>query len=472
MSALARMFALDLRSVALFRIGVAVALLLDCATRAVDARAFLTDDGVFPRALWFKTAPVDVWSFHVASGSGGGALFFLAIGAALAIALLLGWRARAAAIASLVLLISLHNRNLQVFYGFDLLLRVSLLWLCFLPLSARFSFDARARTGQDDTLFPDGAQHVSAGTVAVTLQMIVVYSFSAIQKLQDESWRSLEAVWLGLTTDHHATAVARWLAEFHDVTRALSLFILALELLVPSLLLLPLRGDARDRVRLFVVGTFVLFHLATAVLFEIGWFPFVGIVAWLPFLPARIWERAGNAARNVAATDTREVTWARRRAAAAVVGALLVVIVATNVESVTRPFLPTSLRRLATITRIDQSWNMFERAMIDGWFIVRGTRENGVSLDLLRDGAAISLEKPASVVDTFASMRWRKYMTGLIRPTNMRHRVPFLRSQCERWKRSTGERLVTVDLVMMQEAEHPARPPTTAMRQLASVRCR
>lgn len=467
MSTLARMFALDLRSIALFRIGVAVMLLLDCITRAVDVRAFLTDEGVFPRALWFKTAPVDVWSFHVATGSTVGALVLLAIGAALAVALLIGSHARAVAVASLVLLVSLHNRNLQVFYGFDLLLRVSLLWLCFLPSSARWSVDERTRgVKADGTEFPAGAQHVSAGTLALTLQMIVVYVFSGIQKLQDESWRSLDAVWLGLTTDHHATALARSLAGFHDVTRALAVAILVLELVVPLLLLLPLplQRAARDRARVLVVAAFVLFHVGTAVFFELGLFPLMGVVAWLPFLPARIWDRKP--------ADTREVTWGQRRAAAAGAGALFVIILATNVESVTRPFMPSSIERLTHVARVDQNWNMFERAMLDGWFIVRGTRDNGVELDLLRAGAPVSLEKPADVAATFSSMRWRKYMTGLVRPTNMRHRVPFLQWMCAQWKRSTGERLVTVELVMMQETEHPARPSITTMRPIASVRCR
>lgn len=468
MNTLARIFALDLRSIALFRVGVAILLLLDTATRAVDVRAFLTDEGVYPRALWFKLAPqtLELWSFHVATGSAVGALAMLAISAALAVALLLGWRARVAAIASLVLLVSLHNRNLQVFYGFDLLLRVSLMWLCFLPLASRWSLDAKSGRHRDDhdNASPDGAQHVSPGTVAITLQMIVVYLFSGVQKLQDASWRSLDALWLSLTTDHHATAAARWLSASYESTRALSIAVLVFELALPFLLLLPVRDAARDKVRLFVVAAFVLFHAATGVLFEIGLFPLAGVVAWLPFVPARVWDRA--------AADTREMTYAKRRAVSASVGALLVVILATNIESVTRPFLPSPLQRLASIARVDQNWNMFERAMIDGWFIVRGSRENGAGLDLLRDGAPVTLEKPIDVAATFTSMRWRKYVTGLVRPSGMRHRAPFLHNMCDRWKRATGERLVTVELVMMQETEHPKHPSITTMRPLASVRCR
>lgn len=471
MNALARVFALDLRSIALFRIGVAVALLLDCITRAIDVRAFLTDEGVFPRALWFKLAQrsPELWSFHIATGSSMGALVLLAISAALALALLLGWRARTVAIASLVLLVSLHNRNPQVFYGFDLMIRVSLLWLCFLPLSARWSFDAKLHgdggsDDNDDTGHPDGAQHVSPGTVALTLQMIMIYAFSATQKLQDESWRSLDAVWLGLTTDNHATAAARWLAGSYEVTRALSLLVLVLELCVPLLLLVPVRGRARDLLRIGVVTAFVLFHVGTAIFFELGLFPLAGIVAWLPFLPARVWDRAAD--------NTRELTFAKRRAVAAVVGALVVVILASNLESVTQPFLPSPLRRLAAIARVEQNWNMYERAMVDGWFLVRGTRDNGASLDVLHDGAPITLEKPAHVADTFSSMRWRKYITGLVRPSGTHHRAAFLHNLCDQWRRATGERLVTVDLVMMQETEHPARPSIVTMRTLASVPCR
>jgi hypothetical protein len=44
-------FGLDLRSLALFRIGLALILLFDLYYRALDLRAFYTDWGLYPRSL-------------------------------------------------------------------------------------------------------------------------------------------------------------------------------------------------------------------------------------------------------------------------------------------------------------------------------------------------------------------------------------------------------------------------------------
>lgn len=456
---LLRVFALDVRALALFRIGLAVCLLLDCATRAIDVRPFLTDSGLYPRALWFKLAGPEQWSFHVATGSTPGALFLLAVAAVLAVALLVGWRARAAAVGSLILLVSLHNRNGQVFYGFDLMLRVSLLWACFLPLAERWSLSA-ARSGANSSPSTPTAV-LSPATVALTLQMVVLYVCSGIQKLQDDSWHSLDAVWFGLTTDHHATSIARWLAapSLYEVTRALSLLVLVLELAVPLLLFVPSR-----RARLVVVAAFALFHVGTAALFHLGLFPLVGIVAWLPFLPQ---------SKEVARTNDVRVDG--RRSTAALVGALFVVVLAANIESVSeRRFMPRALQQVVNIARLEQNWNMFERVMSDGWFIARATRHDGSTIDLLKKGAPVTLEKPDDVAGTFSSMRWRKYVTGLVRSSGVKHRRPFLQSLCREWTRSTGERLRTVELLLMQEVESPKPdvPSTTTMRNLASVRCR
>lgn len=81
-----------------------------------------------------------------------GGLFALA--AACAVALLVGWRTRLAALGCWLLLSSLQVRQPLIYIGGDSILRLLLFWGLFLPLSARLSLNAvhgrvKPRTDQD-----------------------------------------------------------------------------------------------------------------------------------------------------------------------------------------------------------------------------------------------------------------------------------------------------------------------------------
>src|SRR2546428_1961581 len=63
-----RLFAIDARSLAAFRVGLALVVLFDLATRARDLRAHYTDDGVLPRATLLTLMPHSPMSLHMLSG--------------------------------------------------------------------------------------------------------------------------------------------------------------------------------------------------------------------------------------------------------------------------------------------------------------------------------------------------------------------------------------------------------------------
>src|SRR5690349_250313 len=102
-------FGLDLRSLALMRIVLAILLLCDIAVRYSDLEAHYSDDGVLPlHTLLAYNLPLSV---HLSDGSVGyqAVLFYLHGFAALA--LLLGWMTRYATPLAWFLTISVHARN-------------------------------------------------------------------------------------------------------------------------------------------------------------------------------------------------------------------------------------------------------------------------------------------------------------------------------------------------------------------------
>src|SRR3954452_22414312 len=138
-SKLQELFSLDLRSLAVLRIGLALLVLGDLAARATDLRAHYTDFGILPRAALSPFGPA---SIHALSDSPWflGTLFLIA--ALFALALLVGFQTRIACFVSWFLLLSLHGRNPIILQGGDILFRVLFFWSLFLPLGARFSLDA------------------------------------------------------------------------------------------------------------------------------------------------------------------------------------------------------------------------------------------------------------------------------------------------------------------------------------------
>ena len=121
---LKHIFALDYRSLALFRFILGIAVLLDIAMRFPYVEAHLSDQGIYPRSAAFAQespehylAPIIYRSLHALSGSVDWQYALYAVGAAAAIMLALGYKTRMAAAASWFLLLSAYSRNPLVHDG-------------------------------------------------------------------------------------------------------------------------------------------------------------------------------------------------------------------------------------------------------------------------------------------------------------------------------------------------------------------
>jgi Vitamin K-dependent gamma-carboxylase len=438
---LAELFGLDLRSLAVFRIGLGVLLLSDLIGRAGDLGAHYTDEGVLPRSA--ITTPRYV-SIHLLDGTADfqGALFVLA--GLFALALLVGWWTRLATGASWFLLMSLHARNPMILQGGDTLLRLLLFWGLFLPLGARWSLDGlRRRDG-----LPAGNAEVSAGSAALVLQICFVYWFSAALK-SHPVWRSEgTAVYYALSIDQFATPLAHYLLGFPGLLRWLTFATLAIEAAGPVLLFVPFYTG---RVRLAVVVGFVLFHLVGLRLcLELGPFPWVCAVAWLALLPGRFWDRVAGRLRLprwLAALPPRppaaEVGTIPEHSTPLLLNVLaasfLVYVFLWNLRTTDARLwgqvLPQRADFIASTFGIDQMWDMFAPCplMDGGWHVVQGNGQDGSGVDLLRDGAPVCWDEPGLVSATYKNERWRKYLMNLWPEANLAHRPLYARYLLREW---------------------------------------
>src|SRR5262245_4246164 len=199
-------FTLDVRSLALFRIGLGVMILLDWIERLPDLKRHYSDDGIVPRSVITGMQPISIHLYH-------GSVWFQAILAGIAIVaalcLIVGWRTPLACLLSWFLLVSVHARNPSLMQGGDHLIRIIAFWGIFLPLGACYSVDA-SRPGAQ----PATRKVLTPASFAYILQLCMVYFFAASWKWAPE-WRDDgTAIYLALTIEVFTTRFAYLLLRF------------------------------------------------------------------------------------------------------------------------------------------------------------------------------------------------------------------------------------------------------------------
>ncbi len=449
----------DLRSLAAFRIGLGVLLLIDIGLRAADLTAHYTDAGVLPRRLLTSLGdPLHV-SLYLAGGSRlwVGALFALTMAAA--VSLLLGYRTRSATVLAWVLLVSLHNRNPRILNGGDTLLRLLLFWGMFLPLGARFSVDRRRSEPPDRR--HEHELWFGGPSIALVLQIVMLYAFSATLKTGRDWWQGTAAFY-ALSLDSFTTPLGQWLSQFPSALRVGTYATLLTEWAAPILILSPLCFVAS---RAVVLVALVLMHLGVAATLRLNLFPWVDVVALAPLVPAAMWDRLAARASPPALAEAESAPPlpTQTRAATQVIALALIGYVALwNLQSV--PDSPIMLRGAwklpARVLRIDQKWKLFaaKPTRVDGWFVIPGVLEDGAAVDVYgHSEAPVSWERPARVSDTYRSPRWRKYLLFLRRPRNVSYREYYARYLCRDWNagRVPGRALRSLEIFFMEELSAP-----------------
>lgn len=287
LAAVRDVFGIDLRTLALFRIGLACLLLVDLALRARDLTAHYTDLGILPRAEALGFLSPGAFSLHLLNGTVWfqAGLFILA--ASFAFMLLLGFRTRLVTIVSWVLLLSLQNRNPQILSGEDNLFMLLTFWAMFLPLGARFSFDAAL----DRRSPPAPNAFYAMATVALLVQGMSVYFFGALLK-SDAQWiPDGTALYYALQLDYMATPFGLWLREFPEILERLTYAVWALELMGPLLIFSPI---FHRTFRMTALVAFIALNLGLFISLEAGLFPLVAILMTLVFLPGWTWDWLGK----------------------------------------------------------------------------------------------------------------------------------------------------------------------------------
>jgi len=458
---LLRGFELDLRSLALYRVALGAIVLWDVASRAPAYAAFYSDFGALPREL--ASMPLPHFSLFFASGEPAWALLCLALTAVAALALLVGFYTRWATPACWLLVCSLIWRNQLVVQGGDELLSIQLLWGCFLPLGARFSLDARGAASSN------GQRFLSLGTVAIGIQFILFYFFTGANKTGPEWHGEGDAIRTVLRNTYWTRPLGEWLLQSPLPTAMLSRAIPWLEMSVPFLMVSPFATSA---FRFFAIGVLLAFQASMGMTIELMLFPWVCIVATLPFLPAGFWDWLAKRTAILRHGATTSAEYALDFAPSLQATLLVGTLVAWSLLSVAAPTKPLLERPLKLIVALRHDWLLYapSPSVVDIQPAFYGTMGGAeINLHTARLGPDWS-----RLQRIMASTRHRYAVEKLIRaaPSAAPLREQHLLWLCREWQRQdSGGTLNAVRLVVRSRVVNRPEEQPTQIRSLAKVRC-
>ena len=277
----------DTRSLATFRILLGLLVIADLLLRARNFGFYYTDGGVVPQSLAERGAAEHAFSvyYHVSEPESIAALFLLQ--GAFALALVVGYRTRAATVVSFLFVVSLDHHNPFVLSYADTLFRLLFFWAIFLPLGERWSVDALHATG------PRRQTVAGVATALAMAQMVFMYFLNGVHKATSETWRSGDAAPLVFGIDEMTFLLGDFVRAFPTLVGYGGL--VWFSMLLGSFLLILLHG----RLRIAMVALFVLGHASFAVTVRIGAFAYVAIAGLTLFLQSGFWCDAGRVARRL-----------------------------------------------------------------------------------------------------------------------------------------------------------------------------
>lgn len=449
---------IDLRSLALFRIGVAITVLVDLASRVRDLDALYGARGVLPpelaRTLWDARVAASIftwvagWPTLLWAGAG-----LLAVAAA---CLALGLAPRLSAGAAWVLLAALQDRNPALYMSGDRYLLLLLMWCVLLPTGARLSLRPAP---------PSITRIRSWAGAGLLLQIVLVYVLTGLKKTGPQ-WLDGTALWYALNQEQYVTAAGQWLRSRTALIGALSPMIKWVEIFGPLFALSPV-GNAVGRT--IAVAIFWTLHLGLHTFQAIGIFQLVGLAAWSVFLPSALWDRlASRASDDRAGRVHQQIEPARwsERLALVPLAYLILVMAWTGTGLLVRGTphnpVPVAVDRIAAVLHLQEGWAMFSSVSpYRTWYLAPGRLADGSEVEVLR-GTPLEWSKPSDVQRAQRGFRWTMYLgngirRGIEEPPFRATYPALLGYLCRDWnaRNGPGRRLESVSLVAMAEAIGP-----------------
>ncbi|MES2678588.1 MAG: HTTM domain-containing protein [Bacteroidota bacterium] len=457
----------DLRALALLRIGTALLVMTDLLIRGSDLTAHYTDAGIWPSELLHNFGwQHGFWTVHNQSGSYEWVFLLFCFHFLAATFLLFGYQTRIATVVTWLLTISLHNRNLFVLQSGDDLLRLMLLWGCFMPWHHYYSVDAFRKKIRK--------KRAALAYAGYLLLLSSVYFFSACLKTSAEWHGEGSAIYYALSLEQlRLPGMGDWLYQFPGLMKLLTWIIYYAELLIPLLILWPSKKGYTRIIAFFLI---VFIHAGIGLTLYVGLFFIIGMVTAIGLLPGIVMDKLGKPTNLK--TQKPDAKKKRRPCMTFVngIGCLLIIAFCLVINLSSAKWfgyeLRTELNYSVNALRLNQYWGMFSPEVMkkDGWLVYYGVDSLGRQWDLRRNEDYVDFAKPEHVVKMYKSDRWRKLAENM-----QDDRFTFLRPlYCKyilrKWNEEHPEKkILTLNLYFMEKRSLPGYKTTAVEKKLFCV---
>ena len=454
-----KQFSLDLRALALLRIGIGCTLIADICIRSGSILAHYTNEGVLPiDAMKSWCWNQYYFSFHAFSGNLSWQLVLFSIAFIAAVCISLGYKTRLFTFISWLLLISLQNRNSLVVQGGDDLLRLILFWGLFLPWNQRYSLDKLKHT-----LLPQNNSCFHIAGLGYLLLIFSVYFFSALLKDSTEWKTDGTALYYALSLDQLALPFGKLIYPHPQLLKTLTYTVYYTELIAPCLLLVPVFNPFS---RSLAIMAIIFLHIGISLTIYVGLFFMIGIVTAIGLIPTPVMDKIEKRLAPVLHFISDFISAPQQNDPESSHVKKIILSVKTNfyfslVQNSFLAFiiafsllwcigaLPGShygvsqnFRPLAHVLRLDQNWSMFAPTVLkdDGWYIYEGLTNDSTSIDINRKGKPVDYAKPACVLSYIDNDRWRKFGENYMFLQNTPVRIYFCKYLFKKWNREHPEK--------------------------------
>ncbi len=283
--------AIDLRSLAFGRFVLGLILTADLIFRGLNSFDFYTDVGIIPRApMLLDIANPQFFSIFFAVGKPYYVYLLFLIGLFFYLCFTFGYKTRFSNIIVWIFFVSLSARTPVVSHGGDDLARLALFWMIFLPTGRFFSIDSALQKIESPSSSIDTPTTLlNFASLALIGQLITMYFFTAYLKWHPIWHTEGTAIYYALELDQFLTSFGFLFRQLPlSVLKALTFATLALEFILPLLILIPFKNS---QLRWMAIMSFTAFHLGLYSVFNLGNFPWICIAYWMVFIPTHFWEK-------------------------------------------------------------------------------------------------------------------------------------------------------------------------------------
>ena len=474
LTAIKRAYELDFRSIAIFRISLALILLYDLLlTRFPYYELFHTELGVAPRFILFQTFKnLKTHSIDILSGSNLsffiiGFLFFISI-----LSLLVGYKSKISSFICFFFLVSFHENNPLIINSGDILLKLFLFYSCFLPLSGAYSIDYAISKNPP----PAKLQFFHISSIAIIFQLIIIY-LSTFYLKNHPIWLEGKAVYYALNIDEMRKPFGELLLESPHLMKSISFITFwGFEFFIPLVTFLAFYKTYT--IRIISITLMCFFHLGLHFSMLLGTFPFVCISGWILLLPPTFWDylykkisvnkskktiinniyislskikvKINFTIRKIffqSSSDLLRIPL-KKFSLLFLVYIVTFIIFNRNIYDIEKTYLPFNLDNIGKVLKINQIWPMFAPHPHDfsTLIIFIGELKNGEKIDIFR---SIKKQMPKWQYKEFPSFRHRKLMENLLyHPAYSKHLDQFKHYLCYWWnnKTSKDKKIVSIEI--------------------------